>query len=78
MKLKSTAWVLAIWMCGAPIAALSIRPTAIVRPNFLEATVPETFGEWHKVPEIARSRFQWLFVNLLTPISVKIIFLPKN
>ena len=55
MKLKSTAWVLALVMCAAPIAAGSMRPPPPpVVANFLEATVPTTFGEWRKVDEVAQ------------------------
>jgi len=55
MSPKSTAWVLALVMCAAPIAALSIRPPEIPPvENFLEATVPTTFGEWRKVDEVAQ------------------------
>jgi len=52
MKLKSTAWVLALVMCAAPIAAGSMRPPPPpVVANFLEAMVPTTFGEWREVHE---------------------------
>ena len=55
MKLKSTAWVLALVMCAAPIAAGSMRPPPPpVVANFLEAMVPTTFGEWRKVDEGAQ------------------------
>ncbi len=52
MKVKSTAWVLALSMCVAPLAALSMRPSNTPEPNFLEATVPKTFGEWHELKEV--------------------------
>src|SRR6478609_2119851 len=56
MKLKSTAWVLALVMCAAPIVALSMRlPPPPIIPIFLEATVPTTFGEWRKVDEVAQN-----------------------
>ena len=54
MKLKSTAWLLALVMCGAAVAAGSIRPTTIVETNFLEPTVPATFGEWREVQEVGQ------------------------
>ena len=54
MKLKSTAWVLAFVMCAAPIAALSMRPDIPDLENFLEATVPKTFGEWREVQEVGQ------------------------
>jgi len=52
MKPKSTAWVLALVMCAAPIVALSMRlPPPPVIPNFLDAMVPTTFADWREVPE---------------------------
>ena len=52
MKLNSTAWVLALVMCAAPITAGSMRPPPPpVVANFLEAMVPTTFGEWREVHE---------------------------
>jgi EpsI family protein len=55
MKLKSTAWLLALVMCAAPIAAVSMRPPPPPKiANFLEAMVPTTFGEWRKVDEGAQ------------------------
>jgi EpsI family protein len=52
MKLKSTAWLLAALMCGAAIAGVTARPTIVVPPDFLEASVPKTFGEWQEVREV--------------------------
>jgi len=55
MKLKSTAWVLALVMCAAPIAAGSMRPPPPPPvANFLEAMVPTTFGEWREVQEVGQ------------------------
>ena len=52
MKLKSTAWVLALVMCAAPIAAGSMRPPPPPPvANFLDVMVPTTFGEWREVQE---------------------------
>jgi len=51
MKVKSMAWLMAALMCGAAIAGVSARPTIPDEPNFLEATVPQTFGEWRKLDE---------------------------
>ena len=53
MKVKFTAWTLAALMCGAAIAGVAARPSVVVQPNFLEATVPKTFGEWQEVREVA-------------------------
>ena len=55
MKLKSTAWLLALVMCGAAVAASGMRPPPPpVVPNFLEAMVPTTFGEWREVEEVGQ------------------------
>jgi len=55
MKLKSTAWLLALLMCGAAVAASAIRPPPPpVVANFLEAMVPTTFGEWREVDEVGQ------------------------
>jgi len=55
MKLKSTAWVLALVMCAAPIAAGTMRPPPPPPvANFLEAMVPTTFGEWREVQEVGQ------------------------
>jgi len=55
MKLRSTAWLLALVMCGAAFAASAIRPTPPPpAPNFLEAMVPTAFGEWQVVQEAAQ------------------------
>jgi len=52
MKLKSTAWVLALVMCAAPIAAGTMRPPPPPPvANFLDVMVPTTFGEWREVQE---------------------------
>jgi len=55
MKLKSTAWLLALVMCAAPIAAVSMRPPPPPKiANFLKAMVPTTFGEWREVQEVGQ------------------------
>ena len=52
MKLRSTAWLLALLMCGAAVAASAMRPPPPPPPpNFLEGMVPTTFGEWQVVRE---------------------------
>jgi EpsI family protein len=52
MQLKSTAWILAVLMCGAAIAGVASKPerTASNFPK-LETAVPKQFGEWTVVPE---------------------------
>ncbi len=45
---------MAALMCGAPIAGRSTRPTIEEQANFLESTVPLTFGEWRKLDEPAQ------------------------
>lgn len=52
--MKWTAWLMASLMCGAAIAGMVGRPTIPDEPNFLEATVPSTFGEWSKLDEPAQ------------------------
>ena len=49
MNVKPTVWLMAVLMSGAAIAGISIRTPVPEQPNFLEATVPETFGEWRKL-----------------------------
>jgi len=49
MHVKPTVWLMAVLMSGAAIAGISIRTPVPEQPNFLEATVPETFGEWRKL-----------------------------
>jgi EpsI family protein len=51
MKVKSTAWLMAALMCGAAVAGISARPNIEEQPNFLEATVPQAFGEWRALEE---------------------------
>jgi EpsI family protein len=52
MNVKATALLLAALMCGAAIAGVSLHlPQPPERPNFLETTVPEAFGDWKKVDE---------------------------
>jgi EpsI family protein len=51
MKLKSTAWLMAALMCCVSLAGVAARPDIKEQPNFLEETVPPTFGEWTKLPE---------------------------
>src|SRR5450755_1463447 len=54
MTMKWTAWLMSSLMCGASIAGSSVRPSIQEQPNFLEATVPPTFGEWRKQEESAQ------------------------
>src|SRR6185369_17056040 len=49
MNVKPTVWLMAVLMSGAAIAGISIRTPVPEQPNFLEATVPETFGDWRKL-----------------------------
>jgi len=52
MTAKPTAWLMAALMCATAIAGVSARPSLPPdSPNFLEATVPATFGEWRKLEE---------------------------
>ena len=50
-KMKRTAWLISVLMCAAPIASISARPNIEEVPNFLESTVPSTFGEWRMLDE---------------------------
>lgn len=52
-NMKWTAWSMSALMCAAPIASISARPNIEEVPNFLESTVPSTFGEWRKLDEPA-------------------------
>lgn len=54
MKVKSASWLMAVLMCGTAIAGVSARPNIEEQPNFLEATVPKTFGEWTQLEESAQ------------------------
>jgi EpsI family protein len=54
VNLKSTPWLMAALMCCAPIAGITARPDIKEQENFLEATVPPTFGEWTKLEEGAQ------------------------
>jgi EpsI family protein len=49
--MKWTAWLMAALMCSAAIAGISGRPNIEEQPNFLESTVPTTFGAWRKMDE---------------------------
>jgi len=51
MKSMSRAGLMAALMCCASIAGVALRPSLKEEPNFLEATVPETFGEWKRLEE---------------------------
>ena len=51
MNLRSTALLMAAVMCSASIAGVAARPDIKDQPNFLEKTVPLSFGEWTKLPE---------------------------
>ena len=53
-NMKWTAWLMSALMCGAAVAGISARPTVPDVPNFLESTVPSTFGEWRKLDEPAQ------------------------
>ena len=52
--MKWTPWLMLALMCGAAIAGLLLRPRIEEQPNFLESTVPSTFGEWRKLDEPAQ------------------------
>jgi len=51
---KRTAWLMCALMCSAPVTGIWARPDTVEVPNFLEATVPSTFGEWSKLDEPAQ------------------------
>ncbi len=55
MKLKSTAWVLAVLMSGAAVAGFMGRPNTIrgggADAIHLEAAVPKEFGDWTLVAD---------------------------
>ena len=53
-NMKWTTWLMSALMCGAAIAGISGRPPIVNEPNFLESTVPSTFGEWRKLDEPAQ------------------------
>jgi EpsI family protein len=53
-NMKWTAWLMPALMCGAAVAGISARPGPVDVPNFLEATVPTTFGEWTALKERAQ------------------------
>ena len=53
-NMKWTAWLMPALMCGAAVAGITARPDIPVVPNFLEATVPATFGEWTAMKERAQ------------------------
>ena len=53
-NMKWTAWLMPALMCGAAVAGITARPVIPVEANFLEATVPATFGEWTALPEPAQ------------------------
>ena len=53
-NLKWTAWLMPALMCGAAIAGITGRPTIEEQPNFLESTVPSSFGEWRVLQERAQ------------------------
>jgi EpsI family protein len=52
-NMKWTAWLMSALMCGAAIAGVSARPDIEEQANFLESTVPRTFGEWRVLEERA-------------------------
>jgi len=52
-NMKWTAWLMSALMCGASVAGMT-RPQIPEVPNFLESTVPSTFGEWRKLEEPAQ------------------------
>lgn len=55
MNAKPTVWLMAVLMSGAAIAGISVHPPASPdEPDFLEATVPQSFGEWRKLDEPAQ------------------------
>ena len=51
---KWTAWLISALMCGAAIAGMVGPPKIPEVANFLESTVPATFGEWRKLDEPAQ------------------------
>ena len=53
-NMKWAAWLISALMCGAAVAGIAGRPHVEEVPNFLESTVPSTFGEWRKVDEPAQ------------------------
>jgi len=54
MRTNRIAWVIAILMCAASVAAVALRPAvkrADVAPAFsLENAVPKAFGDWREEP----------------------------
>jgi EpsI family protein len=50
-NLKWSAWLMSALMCGAAVAGISARPVVPEVPNFLESTVPESFGGWRRLEE---------------------------
>ena len=52
--MKWTAWLMSAVMCGAAVSGFAARPNIPEQPNFLESTVPETFGGWRKLKEPAQ------------------------
>jgi len=52
-NIKWTAWLMSALMCGAAVAGM-VSPEIPEVPNFLESTVPATFGEWRKLEEPAQ------------------------
>ena len=53
-NMKWTAWLMPALMCGAAVAGITARPDITEVPNFLEATVPSTFGTWTTLQEPAQ------------------------
>ena len=53
-NMKSTAWLIAALMCSAAVGSPWARPNFPDVPNFLESTVPLTFGEWRRLEERAQ------------------------
>jgi EpsI family protein len=49
MTMKWTAWLMSALMCGAAIGGIAAQPPVVEVENFLESTVPQTFGEWRNV-----------------------------
>jgi EpsI family protein len=53
-NMKWTAWLMSALMCGAAVGGISARPNIEEEADFLESTVPPTFGEWRKLEERAQ------------------------
>jgi EpsI family protein len=53
-NMRWTAWLMSALMCGAAVAGIAAQPNIEEEPNFLESTVPMTFGEWKKLDEPAQ------------------------